>query len=95
MMHAVHRYEGYVAKPWAMASLHSLARPLPMRIILSAPSMRHCACRKRSDSMRTLRREHGVNLEIRVGVNTGEVVCAQSAPTTCTPTMCPSGIRPV
>ncbi len=52
MMDAVHRYEGYVAQAWAMASLPYSARRLPMRIIPSERSMPRCACKKRCAAMR-------------------------------------------
>ena len=51
MMDAVHRYEGYVAQAWAMASLPCSARRLPTKIIPNARCMPRCACRRRCAAM--------------------------------------------
>src|SRR5262249_12020397 len=48
MMAAVHRYEGYVAQSWVMASSHCSGPPLPTRTMPSAPATPPCACRRTS-----------------------------------------------
>jgi class 3 adenylate cyclase/predicted ATPase len=75
MMDAVHRYEGYVAQSRGDGILALFGAPLahedhPQRAL-------HSALRMQDEIKRYaewLRREKGVTLEIRVGVNTGEVV---------------------
>jgi predicted ATPase/class 3 adenylate cyclase len=75
MMAAVHRYEGYVAQSLGDGIFALFGAPIahedhPQRALYAALRMQD-ALRRYAE---TLRREHGVNLEIRVGVNTGEVV---------------------
>src|SRR5437899_3153767 len=75
MMQAVHRYEGYVAQSLGDGIFALFGAPIahedhPQRALYAALRMQE-ALRQYAE---TLRREHGVNLEIRVGVNTGEVV---------------------
>src|SRR2546428_1385347 len=75
MMDAVHRYEGYVAQSLGDGILALFGAPIahedhPQRALYAALRMQE-ALRRYAE---TLRREHGVNLEIRVGVNTGDVV---------------------
>jgi class 3 adenylate cyclase/predicted ATPase len=75
MMDAVHRYEGFVAQALGDGIFALFGAPLacedhPQRAI-------YAALRMQEESKRwaeTLRREKGVNLQIRVGINTGEVV---------------------
>src|SRR5205823_14409281 len=75
MMQAVHRYEGYVAQSLGDGIFALFGAPIahedhPQRALYAALRMQE-ALRQYAE---TLRREHGVNLEIRVGVNTGDVV---------------------
>jgi class 3 adenylate cyclase/predicted ATPase len=75
MMEAVHRYEGYVAQSLGDGIFALFGAPIahedhPQRALYAALRMQE-ALRQYAE---TLRREHGVNLEIRVGVNTGDVV---------------------
>jgi class 3 adenylate cyclase/predicted ATPase len=75
MMQAVHRYEGYVAQSLGDGIFALFGAPIahedhPQRALYAALRMQE-EMRRYAE---TLRREHGVNLEIRVGVNTGEVV---------------------
>ncbi len=75
MMDAVHRYEGYVAQALGDGIFALFGAPIahedhPQRALYAALLMQE-ENRKRAEQ---LRREHGVNLQIRVGVNTGEVV---------------------
>src|SRR5215831_16638014 len=75
MMQAVHRYEGYVAQSLGDGIFALFGAPIahedhPQRALYAALRMQ-AALRRYAE---TLRREHGVNLEIRVGVNTGAVV---------------------
>ena len=75
MMAAVHRYEGTVNQSWAMASWPCLGHRSRMKITLYGPAMRHWPCRRRSAATATeVRRVHGVEVQIRVGLNSGEVV---------------------
>jgi class 3 adenylate cyclase/predicted ATPase len=75
MMDAVHRYEGYVAQSTGDGIFALFGAPLaredhPQRAL-------YAALRMQEDSKRyaeKLRREKGLNLQIRVGLNTGEVV---------------------
>ncbi|MBI3249601.1 MAG: AAA family ATPase [Deltaproteobacteria bacterium] len=75
MMEAVHHYEGYVAQSLGDGIFALFGAPLasedhPQRAI-------YAALRMQEESRRLaemLRREKGVNLQIRVGINTGEVV---------------------
>lgn len=75
MMEAVHRYEGYVAQSLGDGIFALFGAPLacedhPQRAIYAALRMQE----ESSRWAETLRREKGVNLQIRVGINTGEVV---------------------
>src|SRR6266704_5705672 len=75
MMDAVHRYEGYVAQSLGDGIFALFGAPIahedhPQRALYAALRMQE-EMQRYAD---TLRREHGVNLEIRVGVNTGDVV---------------------
>jgi len=75
MMQAVHRYEGYVAQSLGDGIFALFGAPIahedhPQRALYAALRMQE-EMRRYAE---TLRREHGVNLEIRVGVNTGAVV---------------------
>ncbi len=75
MMEAVHRYEGYVSQSLGDGIFALFGAPIacedhPQRAIFAALRMQEEG--KRYAEM--LRREKGVNLQIRVGVNTGEVV---------------------
>jgi class 3 adenylate cyclase/predicted ATPase len=75
MMEAVHRYEGYVVQSSGDGIFALFGAPIahedhPQRAL-------YAALRMQEESRRyaeRLRREHGVNLQIRVGVNTGEMV---------------------
>ncbi len=75
MMGAVHRYEGYVAQSTGDGIFALFGAPIahedhPQRSLYAALRMQE-EVRKYAGE---LRREKGVNLEIRVGINTGEVV---------------------
>ena len=75
MMDAVHRYEGYVAQALGDGIFALFGAPIahedhPQRALYAALLMQE-ENRKRAEQ---LRREKGINLQIRVGVNTGEVV---------------------
>src|SRR5712691_1858881 len=75
MMDAVHRYEGYVAQTMGDGILALFGAPIahedhPQRAL-------YAALRMQEESKRyaeTLLLEHGVNVQIRVGINTGDVV---------------------
>ena len=75
MMDAVHRYEGYVAQALGDGIFALFGAPIahedhPQRALYAALLMQD-ESRKRAEQ---LRREKGINLQLRVGVNTGEVV---------------------
>ncbi|MBI3045714.1 MAG: AAA family ATPase [Betaproteobacteria bacterium] len=75
MMEAVHRYQGYVAQSTGDGVFALFGAPIahedhPQRALYAALRMRE-ESRKYAERLRF---EKGVNLEIRVGVNTGEVV---------------------
>jgi class 3 adenylate cyclase/tetratricopeptide (TPR) repeat protein len=75
MMDAVHRYEGFVVQPTGDGIFALFGAPLahedhPQRALYAALLMQ--AESKRYAEQ--LRRDQGLNLQIRVGVNTGEVV---------------------
>src|SRR4029434_4121393 len=75
MMDAVHRYEGFVVQPTGDGIFALFGAPLahedhPQRALFAALLMQ--AESKRYAEQ--LRRDQGLNLQIRVGVNTGEVV---------------------
>jgi class 3 adenylate cyclase len=75
MMRAVHRYEGYVAQSTGDGIFALFGAPIahedhPQRSLYAALRMQE-DIRKYAEE---LRREKGINLEIRVGINTGEVV---------------------
>src|SRR3989475_4589212 len=75
MMEAVHHYEGYVAQSLGDGIFALCGAPIahedhPQRAL-------YAALRIQEESKRyaeRLLREHGINLQIRAGVNTGEVV---------------------
>ncbi|MFC6673921.1 adenylate/guanylate cyclase domain-containing protein [Marinobacterium aestuariivivens] len=75
MMEAVHHYEGYVAKSLGDGILALFGAPIghedhPQRALYAALRMQQ-AMRRYADS---IRKQQGIALQIRVGVNTGEVV---------------------
>src|SRR5213596_1405387 len=75
MMDAVHRYEGYVAQSTGDGIFAFFGAPIahedhPQRALYAALRMQEEAKRQAEQ----LRLEQGVPLQIRVGVNTGEVV---------------------
>jgi predicted ATPase/class 3 adenylate cyclase len=75
MMDAVHRYEGYVAQTMGDGILALFGAPIahedhPQRALYAALHMQEASKR----AAEQLRHELGVNVQIRVGVNTGEVV---------------------
>src|SRR5262245_2325774 len=75
MMDAVHRYEGYVAQAlgdgiFALFGAPTAHEDHPQRALYAALRMQE-EIRRYAEKLRA---EKGVNLEIRVGVNTGEVV---------------------
>jgi class 3 adenylate cyclase/predicted ATPase len=75
MMNAVHRYEGYVAQSMGDGIFALFGAPIahedhPQRALYAALLMQE-ESRKQAEQ---LRREKGINLQLRVGVNTGEVV---------------------
>ena len=75
MMDAVHRYEGYVAQSLGDGIFALFGAPIahedhPQRALYAALLMQE-ESRKRAEH---LRREKGINVQLRVGINTGEVV---------------------
>jgi class 3 adenylate cyclase/tetratricopeptide (TPR) repeat protein len=75
MMEAVHRYEGYVAQSLGDGIFALFGAPIAhedhaQRALYAALRMQEAI----AQYSQRLRGERGVNLEIRVGVNTGEVV---------------------
>jgi class 3 adenylate cyclase/predicted ATPase len=75
MMDAVHRYEGYVAQTMGDGILALFGAPIahedhPQRALYAALRMQEESARYAEQ----LRQAHGINVQIRVGVNTGEVV---------------------
>jgi class 3 adenylate cyclase len=75
MMDAVHRYEGFVVQPTGDGIFALFGAPIahedhPQRALFAALLMQE----KSKRYAERLRREQGLNLQIRVGVNTGEVV---------------------
>ncbi len=75
MMDAVHRYEGYVTQSLGDGIFALFGAPIahedhPQRALYAALLMQ--AESKRYGEQ--LRREQGINLQLRVGINTGEVV---------------------
>src|SRR4030095_3255358 len=75
MMDAVHRYEGYVAPSTGDGIFAFFAPPIAQKA--HPHRALYAALRMQEESRRyaeTLRREKGINLQIRVGLNTGEVV---------------------
>jgi predicted ATPase/class 3 adenylate cyclase len=75
MMEAVHRYEGYVAQSMGDGIFALFGAPIahedhPQRALYAALRMQD----ESSKQAERLRREKGINLQIRIGVNTGEVV---------------------
>jgi class 3 adenylate cyclase/tetratricopeptide (TPR) repeat protein len=75
MMDAVHRYEGYVAQALGDGIFALFGAPIAHED--HSQRALYAALRMQEESHRyaeVLRREHGVNVQIRIGVNTGEVV---------------------
>ncbi|MGH7966378.1 MAG: adenylate/guanylate cyclase domain-containing protein, partial [Candidatus Binatia bacterium] len=75
MMEAVHRYEGYVAQSTGDGIFALFGAPIAHED--HAQRALYAALKMQEESQRyagTLRLEKGVSLQIRVGVNTGEVV---------------------
>src|SRR5713226_7037549 len=75
MMEAVHRYEGYVAQSLGDGIFALFGAPIahedhPQRALYAALRMQEAL----TQYSQRLRGERGVNLEVRVGVNTGDVV---------------------
>ncbi len=75
MMDAVHRYEGYVAQSLGDGIFALFGAPIahedhPQHALYAALLMQE-ENRKRAEH---LRREKGVNVQLRVGINTGEMV---------------------
>src|SRR5262245_47717456 len=75
MMAAVHRYEGYVVQSMGDGIFALFGAPIahedhPQRALYAALLMPE-ESRKQAER---LRREQGINLQLRVGLNTGEVV---------------------
>jgi class 3 adenylate cyclase len=75
MMDAVHRYEGYVAQSTGDGIFALFGAPIahkdhPQRALYAALRMQE-DIRRHAERLRA---EKGVNLQVRVGVNTGEVV---------------------
>ncbi len=75
MMDAVHRYEGYVAQALGDGIFALFGAPIAhedhVHRALYAALLMQEESRKQAEQ---LRREKGVNVQIRIGVNTGEVV---------------------
>src|SRR5439155_993129 len=75
MMNAVHRYEGYVAQSLGDGIFALFGAPIAHED--HAQRACYAALRMQEDLTRYaegLRRDHGLTLEMRVGLNTGEVV---------------------
>jgi class 3 adenylate cyclase/predicted ATPase len=75
MMEAVHRYEGYVAQSTGDGIFAFFGAPIahedhPQRALYAALRMQE----EGKAHAEKLRQEKGINLQIRVGVNTGEMV---------------------
>src|SRR5713101_2319924 len=75
MMDAVHRYEGYVAQSLGDGIFALFGAPIahedhPQRALYAALRMQE----ENARYAERLRREQGINLQLRVGVNTGEVI---------------------
>ena len=75
MMRAVHRFEGTVNRILGDGIMALFGAPLaledhPQRALYAALEMHHLVNRYAAD----IRRDHGIALQIRVGINTGEVV---------------------
>ncbi|MBY4676683.1 adenylate/guanylate cyclase domain-containing protein [Marinobacterium arenosum] len=75
MMDAVHHYEGYVAKSLGDGILALFGSPIahedhPQRALYAALRMQQAV----GDYSDQVLRQHGCNLQIRVGIHTGEVV---------------------
>ena len=96
MMDAVHHYEGYVAQSLGDGIFALFGAPIahedhPQRALYAALRMQEES--KRYAEM--LRMEKGLNLHIRVGVNTGEVVVRSIEKDDLHTDYVPVGIRPV
>ena len=86
MMDAVHRYGGYVAQSTGDGIFALFGAPLahedhPQRALYAALRMQEDIKRLAEK----LRADKGVNLQVRVGVNTGEVVVGRFIPARRTP----------
>ena len=84
MMDAVHRYEGTVSRLMGDGLMALFGAPIAhedhaVRACYAALAMQDAVRRYAEE----VRRAHGVDVEIRVGLNSGEVVVRRSA-TTCT-----------
>jgi predicted ATPase len=74
-MDAVHRYEGYVAQPLGDGIFALFGAPIAHED--HAQRALYAALRLQEESQRyaeRLRQAHGINFQVRVGVNTGDVV---------------------
>jgi class 3 adenylate cyclase len=96
MMDAVHRYEGYVAQSLGDGIFALFGAPIAhedhaQRSLYAALRMQE-AIKQYADM---LLRERGLNLEIRVGVNTGEVVVRSIRTDDLHTDYVPIGTRPV
>ena len=75
MMEAVHRYEGTVNQVMGDGIMALFGAPSPTRTMRCGRATRRSGCRSRSKRYAEgVRREHGVTVRIRVGLNSGEVV---------------------
>jgi len=75
LMAAVHRYEGTVNQVMATALWPCLGRRWPTRITPCGPVTPPWPCRSLCAAISAeVRRTHGVEVQIRVGLNSGEVV---------------------
>jgi len=95
MIEAVHRYEGTVNQVMGDGIMALFGAPLAHE----DHAVRACyAALRMQDSIKTYAdgvfRSHGVNVQIRIGLNSGEVVCARLAVIS-TWTTRPSGKRPI
>ena len=72
-MAAVHRYEGTVNQVMGDGIMALFGAPWPTRITRCGPAMPPCTCRRPSAVCRGARQQ-GLDVQIRVGLNSGEVV---------------------
>jgi len=89
MMDAVHRYEGYVAQSLGDGIFALFGAPIAhedhVHRALYAALLMQEESKKRAEQWRL---EKGVNVQLRVGINTGEVVVRSTGKMICTLTMC-------